>query len=185
MGGGGREDALFELDLATSVTSRANIVEAAKSGTLLPSGWAQDRDGKATRDPKAALEGSLLAFGGAKGFAFLLALEMMTGVLAGGAYADQVSSKEAAPNAPEGTAHMMIAIDLEKAIGRDDFSHRLRDLLQHLTALPMSEEAVPVRYPGERRWSLRRDRMRDGIPLAAAELDDLLRLANELGVKVA
>ena len=78
------------------------------------------REDHPTRDPAAALEGSLLAFGGDKGFALLVALEAMTGVLAGGAYADQVSSKEAAPNAPEGTAHTMIAIDISKAIGEDE-----------------------------------------------------------------
>jgi LDH2 family malate/lactate/ureidoglycolate dehydrogenase len=180
----GREDAFLELDLATSITSRANVVEAKKSGMLLPHGWAQDQEGKPTRDPKAALDGSLLAFGGAKGFALLLALETMTGVLSGGAYADQVSSKEATPNAPEGTAHMMIAIDLNKSIGTNAFSQRLDDLLKRLADLPVIEGANQIRYPGERRWSLRRDRMRRGIPIAGAELNDVLKLANELGVEI-
>jgi LDH2 family malate/lactate/ureidoglycolate dehydrogenase len=178
----GRNDAFLELDLATSVTSRANIVEAAKSRTFLPSGWAQDREGQPTRDPKAALDGSLLAFGGPKGFALLLALETLTGILSGGAYGDQVSSKEAAPEAPEGTVHMMIAIDLNKSIGTDAFSHRLDDLLQRLVGLPMKDGAPQARYPGERRWRLRRDRMRRGIPISAAELNDALGLARELGV---
>src|SRR5205814_1972844 len=57
-------DRFLELDLATSMTSRANIVEAAGSGALLPPGWAQDSDGNPTRSPGAALEGSLQAFGG-------------------------------------------------------------------------------------------------------------------------
>ena len=179
-----RGDAFFELDLATSVTSRANIVEAARLRTLVPWGWAQDHEGKPTRDPKAALDGSLLAFGGAKGFALLLALETMNGILSGGAYADQVSSKEAAPNAPEGTVHTMIAIDLKKSIGADAFSHRLDDLLERLACLPMNDEATKARYPGERRWTLRRDRMRVGIPIAPAELDDLCGLASELGIQI-
>jgi LDH2 family malate/lactate/ureidoglycolate dehydrogenase len=181
----GRNDAFLELDLATSITSRANIVEAAKSRTFLPSGWAQDREGQPTRDPKAALDGSLLAFGGPKGFALLLALETLTGVLSGGAYGEQVSSKEAAPEAPEGTVHMMIAIDLNKSIGTDAFSHRLDDLLQRLAGLPMKDGAPQARYPGERRWRLRRDRMRRGIPISAAELNDALGLARELGVDLA
>jgi len=45
--------------------------------------------------------------------------------------------------------------------------------------------ADPVRYPGERRWSLRRERLRDGIPLSDAEIADATRLANELGVGTA
>ncbi len=178
----GRDDAFLELDLATSATSRANIVEAARAGGLLPEGWAQDAQGQPTRDAAAALEGSLLAFGGGKGFGLLFALEAITGVLAGGAYADQVSSKEAAPNAPEGTAHMMIAIDLGRSLGEAAYTQRLDDMVARLRKLPTAEDAEPVRYPGERRWQLRGERLRDGIPLAPSDLADIVALAKELGV---
>jgi LDH2 family malate/lactate/ureidoglycolate dehydrogenase len=177
-----RPDVFVELDLATSVTSRANIVEAARTGASIPAGWAQDADGQTTRDSKAALAGSLLSFGGDKGFALLFALEAMTGVLDGGAYGDQVSSKEAAPNAPEGTAHTLIAIDLKTALGVETYVSRLDDLIGRLLALPTSSEARSIRYPGQRRWSLRTSRLRDGIPLAAADFKDVCDLAQELGV---
>src|SRR6185312_12114650 len=120
----------------TSVTSRANVVEAAKRGTRIPLGWAQDHDGKATRNPRAALEGSLLSLAGNRGFALLFALEAITGVLSGGAYGDQVSSKEASPNAPERTAHTLIAIDLKSALGVEAYTSRLDDLIARLLALP-------------------------------------------------
>jgi LDH2 family malate/lactate/ureidoglycolate dehydrogenase len=177
-------DRFLELDLATSVTSRANIVAAARSGALLPPGWAQGADGNPTRSPGTALEGSLLAFGGSKGFALLVALEALTGVLCGGAFADQVSSKEAAPNAPEGTAHTMIAIDLEAAHGADSYSDRLEGLVERLLALPCNPAAAVIRYPGERRWKLRSERLRHGIPLSEAELTDAMCLAKELGVAI-
>ena len=73
-----RADRFLELDLATSATSRANIVAAAGAGELLPAGWAQDAQGRPTRDLAAALAGSLLAFGGGKGFGLLVALEALT-----------------------------------------------------------------------------------------------------------
>jgi LDH2 family malate/lactate/ureidoglycolate dehydrogenase len=175
-------DGFLELDLATSATSRANIVEAARLRTLLPSGWAQDVFGNTTRDPAAALAGSLLAFGGNKGFGLLVALEALTGVLCGGAFADQVSSKEAAPSMPENIAHTLIAIDLEMALGRDAYAQRLDQLVQKLKELPMHAGAPDVRYPGERRWRLRRERLRAGIPLNHAEFEKAVRLAKELGV---
>jgi len=175
-------DAFLELDLATSVTSRANIVAAARAGTALPPGLAQDAAGHPTRDPAQALAGSLLAFGGAKGFGLLMALEALTGVLAGGAFADQVSSKEASPDAPEGTAHTIIAIDLATALGKDAYAQRLDGLVRSLAALPVDPAAAPARYPGERRWALRRERLRDGVPLSSAELADVTSLAKELGI---
>jgi LDH2 family malate/lactate/ureidoglycolate dehydrogenase len=178
------DDRFLELDLATSAASRANVVEAARSGGVLPAGWAQDAQGRPTQDPAAALAGSLLAFGGGKGFGLLVALEALTGVLCGGAFADQVSSKEAAPDAPEGTAHSMIAIDLETALGADAYADRLEELVRRLAALDVGPDAEPARYPGERRWRLRRERLRDGVPLSNAEVVDVMDLAKGLGVAV-
>jgi ureidoglycolate dehydrogenase (NAD+) len=178
----GRDDAYLEMDLATSVTSRANVVEAAQSGQALQPDVAQDATGHPTRDASAALAGSLLAFGGDKGFALLVALEAMTGVLAGGAYADKVSSKEASPNAPEGTSHSMIAIDIKRAIGEASYVRRLGEMLDRLHSLPTAEDAEKIRYPGERRWQLRRERLKDGIPLSKSDLHALLEAAKEAGV---
>jgi LDH2 family malate/lactate/ureidoglycolate dehydrogenase len=180
----GDADSFLELDLATSVTSRANIVQAAKDGQRIPAGWAQDNEGKITRDSAAALEGSLLALAGDRGFGLLFALEAMTGVLAGGAYADLVSSKESSPDAPEGTGHTIIAIDLKSAFGAAEYKARLDDMISRLRAVPGGENARPVRYPGERRWRLRQQRLRDGIPLSKADADDLMKLAAELGVVI-
>lgn len=177
-----RDDRFLELDFATSVTSRANVVEAAKSGDSIPAGWAQDRNGQPTLDPKAALTGSLLSFGGNKGFALLLALEAITGVLAGGAYADLVASKEAMPNSPEGTAHTFLAVDLSHAMPTSDFTSRLSDMFSRLHSLPMADNLAPPRYPGERRWRLRLERLNAGVRVSAAEFDDIVSLAREFGV---
>lgn len=175
---------IFELDLALSVTSRQNIVRAARLGQLLPPGTALDRDGAETTDAEAALEGLLLAFGGARGFALLSAVEVLTGVLTGGAYADLVGSKEASPDQPEATAHFMLAIDLDHALGAELFNARLLDLAERLQGLPMREGAPKPRMPGARRWQLRAERLAEGIPLAPQDTDDLLDLCRGYGVPV-
>jgi len=105
-------------------------------------------------------------------------------VLSGGAYGNQVSSKEASPNAPESTAHTLIAIDLKSALGVEAYSRRLDDLIARLLALPANTDAPRIRYPGQRRWSLRERRLRDGIPLTTADSEDIVALAHELGVPV-
>lgn len=179
-----RKNAFLELDLAASVTSRAHVVEAARTWAPLPRGWAQDAYGRQTRSAQAALAGSLLAFGGDKGFALLLALEAMTGVLGGGLYGDQILSKDGATNAPEGASHTFIAIDLAMALGVDAYGSRLDDLLRRLKALSRGPETEPFRYPGERRWKLREERLREGAPIAGADLRDISALATELNVKL-
>ncbi|HZD64593.1 MAG TPA: Ldh family oxidoreductase, partial [Acidimicrobiales bacterium] len=44
------------IDLATSQTARGRILSAARTGDLIPPGWALDADGAPTTDPGAALE---------------------------------------------------------------------------------------------------------------------------------
>lgn len=169
----------FEFDMATSVTSRANIVQAAALDERIAPGVALDAEGNPTTNAKAAATGILLPFGGNKGFALIAAIELLTGILTGGAYADLVASKEADAEAPEGTAHFMLAIDLDAALGRSLFEQRLADMAQRMAALPMRVGDPPPRSPGARRWALRRERLAQGIPLSASDATALRTLAEE------
>ena len=60
------------VDMATSVTARGKIIESKRKGLDLPDGWALDKAGNPTNDLEAALEGSILPFGGFKGYALSL-----------------------------------------------------------------------------------------------------------------
>lgn len=173
----------FELDMAFSGTSRARLVQAAERGEAVPEGLALDASGSPTTDAAAAAAGILLPFGGTRGFALLAAVEMLAGVLGGGGYADRVASKEAGEAVPEDASHFLLAIDLERAGGRERFAERMRDLIERIHALPLREGLAPLRYPGERRWRLRAQRLAGGIPLSGREASDLDRLCDELGVQ--
>lgn len=171
----------FEFDMATSVTSRARIVQAAEQGRPIPKGHALDAEGNPTTDAALAAEGILLPFGGDKGFGFIAAIEMLTGILSGGAYADQVASKEADPSVPEGTAHFLMAIDSERACGREALEKRLADMSARIANLSMREGSVAPRHPGKRRWELRVRRLKEGIPVTESEYALLRDLAASSG----
>jgi len=177
-------DGPFELDMATSVTSRANIALAAELGQAIAPGLAQDPDGQPTEDAAQGLLGTLLPFGGEKGFAFLFGLEILCGVLGGGPYGPLLASKESEPGTPEGVGNFLLAIDIDKTIGQDAFRARLADLVARLQALPMADGLPAPRYAGQRRWALRRDRLAGGVPLIGPDLDKLMKLAGDLGVAV-
>ena len=55
-------------------------------------------------------------------------------------------------------------------------------MIARLAGLPVGEGMTPPRYPGQRRWDLRRERLRDGVPLSGADASDLEALAKEAGV---
>lgn len=65
------------IDQASSQTAQVNIREAARSGEQIPIDWAVDSTGAPTSDPQAALDGSLLPFGGYKGANLALIIEVL------------------------------------------------------------------------------------------------------------
>lgn len=176
------DEGLFEFDMATSVTSRARIAMAAESGASIAPGLALDSEGRATVNAADALAGILLPLGGNKGFGLIAALEVLAGVLPGGAYADQVVSKEAAPDRAEGTSHFLMAISPAACGGEARFRARMADLEERVSSLPMAAGAGSARLPGARRAAVAAERGRSGIPLDEASLAILRTLAGEADV---
>lgn len=73
----------FVFDFATSVAARGEVELHRIAGTPLPEGWAVDADGAPTRDAAAALQGAMLPFGGHKGSAISMMIELLAGVMIG------------------------------------------------------------------------------------------------------
>jgi (2R)-3-sulfolactate dehydrogenase (NADP+) len=65
------------IDQASSSTAFVNIRRAAEAGDSIPAGWAVGPDGKDTQDAKAALNGTLLPFGGHRGGNIALLVEIL------------------------------------------------------------------------------------------------------------
>ena len=79
-------------DMATTVAARGKIRLSEKKGGKIPFGWALDSAGNPTDDPKKALEGTLLAIGGYKGFGLSFMVDALAGMLTGSAFAGQVKA---------------------------------------------------------------------------------------------
>lgn len=115
-------------DQASSATAWVSVRAAADQGEPLPEGWALDETGTPTTDAAAALGGSLLPFGGAKGSNIALMIEMLA-VLSGGMF-----SQDAAPF-DSGTASPslgLFVLALDPGAFDPGYSERIE---QHLAAL--------------------------------------------------
>lgn len=88
----------FTFDFATSGFARGEIELYKRAGKPLPEGVAIDKDGNPTTDPQAALDGAMLTFGGHKGSALSIMIELLAGPLI-----DDLTSLESMEHA-EGTA---------------------------------------------------------------------------------
>jgi (2R)-3-sulfolactate dehydrogenase (NADP+) len=70
-----RAGAPLLIDLSLSEVARGKLMVAARDGTPIPTGWAQDADGNPTTDPRAGLA-SRCPMGGTKGAMLALVVEL-------------------------------------------------------------------------------------------------------------
>ncbi|NVZ60466.1 Ldh family oxidoreductase [Pseudomonas gingeri] len=158
-------------DLATSAMAHGDVQIAARKGEQLPDGIGVDRDGQPTRDPNAILDGgALLPFGGHKGSALSMMVELLAAALTGGNFSFEFDwSKHPGAKTPW-TGQLIIVIDPAKSAGQD-FAERARTLVEQMQGVGLQ------RLPGDRRHRQRAESLRDGIVLAESDLQQLRVLA--------
>ena len=155
------------IDLALSQVARGKILRASQTGEPIPEGWATDAEGRPTTDAKAALAGTLMPIGGAKGAALALMVEVMAVTLAGANFAFEAASFFDGDGPPPGVGQFLIAIDPDGFAGRD----HLLDRMAMLAGL--IEDEPDTRVPGSRRLALREAAARDGVAVEQSLLSQL------------
>lgn len=158
------------IDLSLSKVARGKVMAADKAGDSIPKGWALDQNGQATTDPKAALAGSMVPLGDAKGAALSLMVEILSASLIGANHSFEATSFFEAEGAPPGVGQMIIAIDPQK-FGGQAFETRLSALCSAILA------QSGTRLPGASRGQKRQDARKNGInipPYLRKEIEDLI-----------
>ncbi len=153
------------VDVSLSKVARGKIMAANQKGEAIPEGWALDADGRPTTDAKAALAGTMIPLGDAKGTALALMVELLCAGLTGANYGYEQTSFFDAAGDPPGTGQAIIAID-PGVFG----SHALARFAEMAEQIAGSEGA---RVPGHRRIAIRERLTRDGIPVDGALIDEI------------
>jgi (2R)-3-sulfolactate dehydrogenase (NADP+) len=136
------------IDLAMTTVVRGRIMMAMKRGERIPEGWALDRDGRPTTDPKEAIEhGSLFPIGGAKGAMLALMFELICASLTGAAIGPEADSFFSEDGNRPRIGQAFIAIDPAQLSGSEKFSERVERVVATMLADP------EVRLPGARRFA--------------------------------
>jgi (2R)-3-sulfolactate dehydrogenase (NADP+) len=155
------------VDLSLSKVARGNILAARQKGERIPEGWALDASGAPTTDPEAALAGTMLPLGDAKGTALALMVELLAAGLIGANYASEASSFLDAEGPPPDTGQLIIVFDPGAFPGG----------MAHFGRLAAAIEAQPgARLPGSRRLALRVKAQRDGLAVSDALMREIAAL---------
>ena len=136
----------FVVDIATSATNNGDVILAGRLNQLLADGVAIDAEGNPTRDPTAAIAGSILTFGGHKGFALSLMTQAM-GLMAGAALTN---------GKPADFGFLFVVFDPELLMPLPQFKQHLAALIAQIKATPLQPGVGEIRIPSERAFAQRR-----------------------------
>ncbi|AEF96266.1 L-sulfolactate dehydrogenase [Methanotorris igneus] len=138
---------VFSLDMATASIARGKILEMARLGKSIPEGCAVDKDGNLTTDPIKALEGSILPFGGPKGYGLALAIEALAAI--GGAEMGTKVKGTANPKDKCTKGDLFMAIDPGAFWDREKFMEKVDELMDEIKNSEPAKGFSEVLIPGD------------------------------------
>ena len=141
-------------DMATAAMAMGDVMVAARDGHKVPLGTGLNKDGKETTDPKEITKGSggvLLPFGGYKGSAIAMMVELLAGALVGDNFSYETAEKDNKDGGPPSGGEFILAISPEIIAGSGWEKHS-----EEFFAKMKSMDGV--RLPGERRHKNRLDK---------------------------
>jgi LDH2 family malate/lactate/ureidoglycolate dehydrogenase len=169
----------FLTDYATSVVADGKLSVARAKHAKIPVHWARDKNGDMTDDPFAVKDGGwLLPFGLYKGYCLQLVSELLGAVLTG-------SRTGTDPNRipPSCNGVFAVAINPEAFIGLETFRENADELFKEVKAV-RPEPGMSVLIPGEPEWESKERRLKEGIQVPDETWEEIVALAEELGVEV-
>jgi L-2-hydroxycarboxylate dehydrogenase (NAD+) len=190
----GLEEPPIVIDMATSATAYGKIEMAQRQSQPIARGWAVDRTGADTSDPRAMIDGGALLplggdreHGGHKGYCLAAMVDILTSVLSGanwGPFAPPFALRQEIPSKSvgRGIGHFFGALRIDGFIEPDEFKRQIDNWIRVFRACkPAPGTNGPV-IPGDPEREAEAIRSRHGIPLVPAVIDDLRDIAAKTGV---
>jgi LDH2 family malate/lactate/ureidoglycolate dehydrogenase len=170
------------LDMATSTVSYGRLEKAAlEDQQTIPVGWALDREGRPTTDLDTALKGFLMPLGGYKGSGLAMMVEILCGVLGGGAMSLEIRGIRQHGRHSR-VNHAFLAIDVARFLLPEDFHARMERLVEQVKSAAPAAGYDEVLVAGDPEWRAEEDRRRSGIPIPPGPWEALVRTAARLSV---
>ncbi len=173
----------FDLDMSPAVAARGKIRRAARRGEPIPLGYALDALGRPTTDPNAALDGGVVQpIGGPKGSGISMLMDIMCGVITGGACAGDVGNQFVDYDKPQNVGHFFLVMKPDLFVTRGEYLQRMDRLVQRVHSCPTAEGFDEVIMPGERERRFEAKYLRIGVPYGVKELAGLQEEAAKAGL---
>lgn len=133
------------VDMATSSMALGDVQIAAREGREVPLGTGLDGSSRPTTDAAEILKGVLLPFGGHKGSALALMVELLAAGATGDRFSYEAAEKDNRDGGPSRGGEFVLAVSPELLSGRD-WAERCERFFQRFDAIE------GARLPGLRRY---------------------------------
>ncbi len=178
-------------DLATTATAGVKVINAYRRGQQLPTDTIIDKEGRPTTDPADFINGgALLPFGGHKGYALMVAADILGRLVSGApAYADAggthtVSTADGRTTTRNSPGLNMIVLKADLFQASEQYAQRADELEQRIRAVAPAPGFDEVLVPGDPETRTRVIRQRDGIPIDDDVWQSLRTVAESVGISV-
>ncbi|HEV3087455.1 MAG TPA: Ldh family oxidoreductase [Candidatus Elarobacter sp.] len=183
-----KNEPAFVLDFATTTVPKGKLEVYSRKEKQLNPGWAIDANGHETLDPKVALKGALLPLGGYgvdngghKGYGLGLLVDILCGVLSGGAFGNDLPLPSDPP-LPGKISHFFAAFKIDGFRDPEQFK---ADMDTELRAFKDSAKAPGhdrICVAGEIEYEKTAYAREHGVPVHVKVWTGLEKLAGELGI---
>ncbi len=181
---GGYNSPGYCLDMAMTVIARGKIRVAATNGESIPLGLALDKDGNPTTNAAEAFAGICLPFGGPKGAALAMLMDMLSGMYTGSKYAGDVNSLYFDHTDPQNLGHFIVIMKPDLFIPMAEYKRRMDIYYARIKNLPRAAGVEEIMMPGEPEDKIYAERNKNGIPITGKILDDLYEVAKKNNIEM-
>ena len=185
----------FVADFSTTTAANGKLEILQRKGEKAPRGWIQTKEGRISTDPNELKSGGALLplgsdreHGSHKGYCLGSIVDIFSAVLSGANYGPWappfVSFLPLAENpVGEGLGHFIGAMRIDAFRDADEFlTHMDTWISRFRDALP-ADGFEEVLIPGDPERIFEETRLREGIPLVHAVIDDLHKVGEKFGVE--
>jgi len=173
----------FIVDIAHTAVARGKIYLAKEKHETIPDHWALSPQGQPTTDPAEAILGTLMPMAGHKGFALSAMMDVLSGVLSGGAFGQAIHGPYV-PDKPSGVGHFLMAVDIAKLRDVNAFKDDMGAMITAWKNSQKAEGVAEIFYPGEKEERHHLNAIAHGLDLADDTVERLISFAQEQGLKI-
>lgn len=157
-------------DQASAAMARGEVMIAARDGHELPPGVGLDAEGRPTTDPNAVLQGVMLPFGGHKGSAIAMMVELLAAGLVGERFSFEAAAHDNKDGGPPRGGEFMLAMDPAR-FGDQAWLDHTEQFFDKMASIE------GVRLPGARRHATRDTSRSHGVQVPGELHAKILGLA--------